>query len=453
MKILLINVEDELPDQVYNYPPLGISYLSSYAQSQLPDLEFVIKTSKDPDIIDTDHYDMVGISSVSQFFNNALRIAEHYIARGIPTLIGGAHITLIPQSLPAGGIAVIGEGERTLVELINFYREKGEFEYSDLENIAGLAFRDSMGNLTMTPARAPINPLDTIPLPDREALIIPERGTVYMFTSRGCPFKCAFCASTRIYDNVRFFSADYVLNEIKTLIEQYNPLHIKFYDDLFIASKTRLRQIVEGIVKEGINKKVFFSLNATASMIDEETARLLRKMNVFTVGMGLESGNQEVLDYLKAGTASVDQNRAAVEILVRHGINPTATFIIGSPNEDRSRFNDTLSFIKNSKLSRSYLYLLTPYPGTPVWDYAAEKGLVSEDMDWSLLDINQNVDFRERIIVSEHLKPDDLAEMYREFDKVSKRKHFKRMPIMGIRRPDLIWPYLKLRFSRESHNG
>jgi radical SAM superfamily enzyme YgiQ (UPF0313 family) len=202
-----------------------------------------------------------------------------------------------------------------------------------------------------------------------------------------------------------------------------------------------------------IPKKVLFSLNATASMIDDETAKLLRKMNVYSVGMGIESGNQHILDYLKAGKATVEQNEKAINILADNGINPTATFIIGSPSEDEACFNDTLNFINRSKLSKSYLYLLTPYPGTPVWEYAVEKGFVNNDINWDLLDINENTEFEKRIILSENFSPEILRKLFNRFQSISRKKYFQRMIVQGLKRPDLIYPFLKLHLKKLMNNG
>ena len=454
MKILLVNVQKETPYYVTDYEPLGLAYLSAYAKQSIPDLEINILNSADPSKIFSGNYDLIGFSSVSQSFGYTLELVRHAQDLKIPILIGGVHITLLPKSLPQGGVVgVIGEGEHTFVELITLLRDKGRFSDVDLSHIKGIAYYDKSNNLCVTAPRPPIDPLDLLPLPDRELLNIRKNGTVYLFSSRGCPFKCAFCASTRLFDRLRLFSADYVVNEIRHIIRKYNPDHIKFYDDLFIASKKRLRNIVEMLNELAIPKKVLFSLNATASMIDDETAKLLRKMNVYSIGMGLESGNQHILDYLKAGKATVEQNEKAVNILVDNGINPTASFIIGSPSEDEACFNDTLNFINRSKLSRSYLYLLTPYPGTPVWEYAVEKGFVSSDMNWDLLDINENTEFEKRIILSENFSPEMLRKLFNKFQSISRKKYFQRMIVQGLKRPDLIYPFLKFHLKKLINNG
>lgn len=451
LKILLVNVEKDISSESEKFVPLGLGYLSSFAKQKIPSIEIKIITSTDPLAVFKENPDVVGFSSVSQFFGYTMDLINETTRKKIPTLVGGVHMSSLPESLPHGeAIGVVGEGEQTFVELIRLMKQKGCFYHKELGLIKGIVYWDADNRIVRTPSRPPIEPIDTIPMPDRELLNIKKGGTVYLLSSRGCPFKCPFCASTRLYKGVRFFSADYVVNEVQFLIKRYKPILIKFYDDLFVASKSRLRDIVKKMIDTGIHKKALFSINATASMIDEEITKLLKKMNVYTVGIGLESGNEEILQYLKAGKATVEQNERAINILVKNNISPTGSFIIGSPGEDESKFEDTLRFICRSKLSKSYLYLLTPYPGTPLWDYALEKGLVSNDMDWNKLNINQNADLSKRVIVSDCLSDRKLEKLFKKFNFYKRIGYLKGLIIQGLKRPDLILPYVKLHFQKLS---
>lgn len=451
MKILLLSVERKTPGHVSDFEPLGLGYLAACARQAFPDLEIrIAAVGGGEELPGDERFDLVGVSSVTQNFNAALSILKRLAASQTPLLLGGVHISLLPECLPREGrvVGVMGEGERTLVDLIRLLQDEGRFDPQRLSQIAGIAYRREDGSLVVTPRRPPIMPLDSLPFPDRDLLDIRRGATTYLFSSRGCPFKCAFCASTRLHDRLRLFSAGYVVDELAEIIERYRPIHIKFYDDLFVASKPRLREIVRLLTDRGLHRRAIFSINATASMIDEETAGLLRRMNVFSVAMGLESGNPAVLSYLKAGKATVAQNMRAVEILARHGINPSASFIVGAPGEDERAFEDTLEFVRRSKLTNAYLYLLTPYPGTPVWEAAKARGMVSDDMDWDRLDINENERFERRIILSDRLSPAALRSLFQRFGRLARRKHFQRLIAQGVRRPDLILPFFRLHLAR-----
>ena len=126
-----------------------------------------------------------------------------------------------------------------------------------------------------------------------------------MFSSRGCPYRCRFCASSAYWDKLRFFSADYVVNEIGVLVEDYKVKFITFYDDMFISNVKRLKEIADGLDREGLLGKVKFSCSCSAPNITDEVARILKEMNVVSVGMGLESGSDKTLTYLKGKAFSV----------------------------------------------------------------------------------------------------------------------------------------------------
>jgi radical SAM superfamily enzyme YgiQ (UPF0313 family) len=138
-------------------------------------------------------------------------------------------------------------------------------------------------------------------------------------------------------------------------------------------------------------------------------------MGVVSVGMGLESGNPRILYYLKGKTITIEDNRRAIELLTSAGIKANASFIIGSPDETEKEMMDTYDFIRKSKLSFVDIYVLTPYPGTPVWDFAKSRGLVSDDMDWSKLNVNFDVNHANAIILSESLSRERLYQIYRKF--------------------------------------
>jgi radical SAM superfamily enzyme YgiQ (UPF0313 family) len=143
-------------------------------------------------------------------------------------------------------------------------------------------------------------------------------------------------------------------------------------------------------------------------------AETLKAMGVASVNMGLESGCEEILAYLK-DHVTVEQNREAIEILHRHGLFVSGSFIIGSPRETESQMMETYAFLKEAPLAITDVNILIPYPGTPVWEYALGRGLVSEDMDWSRLTYGMVVDPKRLINLSEHLSAEELCRIHRKF--------------------------------------
>jgi magnesium-protoporphyrin IX monomethyl ester (oxidative) cyclase len=226
-----------------------------------------------------------------------------------------------------------------------------------------------------------------------------------------------FCSSSRYWNKVRFHSAEYVVREIEHLYKTYKTQVISFYDDLFIAHRKRLAVIVEKIREQNLHKKVIFTCSARANLINEQITHLLKRMNVRSVGLGLESGNEQTLKYLKGGSVSVEDNFRCADLLVKYGINANASFVIGSPMETEAQITDTYDFIKRSKISLFDVYLLTPLPGTPIWEEAKRRNLVCEDekMDWSILNVNFAQNWKQAIILSKTLNREQLWKIYKKF--------------------------------------
>ena len=181
-------------------------------------------------------------------------------------------------------------------------------------------------------------------------------------------------------------------------MEDYKVKFITFYDDMFISDVKRLKEIAAGLDRAGLLKKVKFSCSCSAPNVTDEVARILKEMNVVSVGMGLESGSDKTLTYLKGKAFSVQKIVMAVEILKKHGITGNASFVIGSPEETLEDMMETYQFIKETPVCLVDIYVFTPYPGTAIWEYALSQGLVSNEMDWERLNVNFEVSYQNAII-------------------------------------------------------
>jgi len=423
---------------------LGPAYLVSYIRDKLgDDFEFKIINNNIKLELEKFKPDLVSISSVTQNYNIAKNYAKITKKRGIPVIIGGIHISLLPQTLDKNmDVGVIGEGEETIVFLIKLFIS-GNFNKKHLSKINGLVYWD--GNmLKQTPKRELINPLDKVPFPARDLLNISE--FTHIFTSRGCPYKCCFCSSCRFWKTVRFFSAKYVINEIEELIEKYHATKIVFMDDLFIADKKRLKELVSLIKKRGINKKVEFWIQVRANLVDEDTVKLLKIMNATNVTMGLETGCKKTLEFLKGKTVTIDQNKNAINLLNKYGFNIFSFFIIGSPKETKDEMLETLNFIKTNKINTFKTFILTPLPATPMWKYAKKRGLVSDNMDWSKLDVNYDDNHENAIVLSEILTKEELYQMYLLFQKEMFKKQRYNLIRAGLKKPGKIPIYLLYKY-------
>ncbi|MDP2682478.1 MAG: radical SAM protein [Deltaproteobacteria bacterium] len=440
MKILLvncINLDEGLRYTEDSAEHLGILYIASSLRRHFTEKELEIKVTYGPvfsSTLDDIKPYIVGLSSVSQNYHIAQRYAKLCKERSIPVVVGGVHISTLPNTLTEDmNVGIINEGEDAIVELMRIFMEDSFLAKQKLADVKGIVYHDKSG-LSMTPFRERIKNLDTLPIPARELYYHPRRG---IFTSRGCPYDCIFCFSKPFWGaKARFFSPEYVVKEIVHIVERFNVSQLSIYDDLFIAPRARFKKIVELIREAGLHKKITFNCNVRPNEITEEVAELLKSMNITHVFLGIESGNQRVLKYLKKQACSVEQNSNAIRILKKQDILTHGGFIIGSPDETKEEIMDTYRFIRKSCIDSFSPLMLTPLPGTPVWEIAKKRGLVTDFMDWSILREEFNEVENRHIIMSETLSRKELSKLYRKFKRLQKRKYFYlalKHPFIGIR--------------------
>lgn len=425
-KVLLVNAINPKVETESRQPHLGLAYIAAAARKALPDLdlEFSCVTEDIEKHLASFEPNLIAVTTVSQNYNIAKKHTEYCLRYGTPVIWGGIHISVMPQTLPKGVTAAcLGEGEETFPELIRAFSQG--ISLDAIKNIPGLAYWDD-GQVQITKPRPPIKDIDTIPFPERELLDI--RTHTYMFTSRGCPYRCQFCASSRYWDKLRFFSAEKVVDEIQLLHDNYGVNFISFYDDLFAADVNRVERIVELLEQRGLSGKLKYSANCRANIVTDKLAALLQRMNVVSVGIGCESGDPEMLRYLKGKSVTLEDNYKAISLLKKHGIFVNASFVIGSPGESHQSLQATSDFIKKSGLDLIDIYILTPFPGTPVWDYAVSRGFVSPNMeDWSVLDVNAYRNPDKVIVLCESLPRGDLFAAYKKLLRLRLRHNLTKL--------------------------
>jgi len=333
---------------------------------------------------------LIGISSKSQNFaatRNVARIAKELNPETV-VIVGGPHPSMAgPSILEAAEIDIIarGEGEDTLTELIQ-WAEGGRA----IEEIDGISFRDSNGDIRSNPPRANIEDLDALCFPHKEAHMFlkdhakfPPAAFKGIFATRGCPFNCSFCGSKYIWTRrVRFRSPRNVVDEIRDLVSKGIP-SIHFEDDTFGINKGFIAELCSLISEELPELK--WSCEINIRLVDDETIGQMARSGCHRILIGIESGNNDMLMKIRKNITIQDAYRAC-GIITGHGIEVSAFFIIGFPEETEETLRDTIEAIK-----KVYTYggdviysIFTPYPGTELFDFCLEHGLVDKDFNVSL---------------------------------------------------------------------
>lgn len=405
-------------------PPLGLGSIATYLREYANFSDTVIIDAKGADDIireiRKEEPTIIGLSAKTMHYSKACTVAKKIREEfGGMIIIGGVHISTLPSSLdPVFDLGVVGEGEETMLELINYIRE-GRMSKEDLRKIKGLVFFDN-GELVVTEQRPLIQPLDRIPIVDRKFFskrvfkksILETRKAVRLssiMTSRGCPYHCRFCSTSSFWRQYRTNSVKRVAEEIEYLCKQYEIEHISIWDDLFLCNKDRIKEIIEELKSRGLLGKVKFNAFARANLIDDELCMLAKELGVVFFNFGFESGSDRLLKYLKRDSVSVEDNRNAVITAGRYGISVGSALIMGSPTETLEDMEKTIEFIrflkKHPNVEVAWLSTMVPLPGTEMWDIAVQRGKVSNSMkDWTILSeyhigkpllLDENIDFNE----------------------------------------------------------
>jgi len=436
MKLALVNLNMTVPD-----PPLGLAYLAAYVR-KYSDVNKIVIIDKEDQIkaIKREKPDVVGIGSMTYEFTQAKILAQEIKEKfDIPVILGGHHITLIPQHFANNifDLAIIGEGERTLTELMQIFEKRGSFPAKEVRKVKGVIFKNERSINERTPIRGLIEPLDEIPFPARDLLKMSDyyltlrkatfgKFGIYgqMITSRGCPYKCTFCSTALFWRRPRLHSAEYVVGEMSLLAKKYKVDGILLFDDLFIIDKKRTAEIARLMDEEKLNEKIKLYIYGRSNLINDEILKYLKKMNVVTIEFGLESGSDKTLKYLKKGSVTVKDNKNAIKLCKKHGFKIYGSFIIGAPNETEKDFKKTLALIRDKNLDGAHVYQLTPYPGTEVWEYAKKAGFVSDDQNFDFKKIYL-LDFKPDLIMTKNVSKEDFTKWYNFFQDEAEKKLMK----------------------------
>lgn len=253
-----------------------------------------------------------------------------------------------------------------------------------LDGVPGIAYRDD-GHVRVTRDATPIKDYDALPVPAYDLLPSLDpyfisapacRPFTIMYASKGCPYACSFCTVARTA--WRFRSAESVLDELRYLKERFGIRTVSFFDETFTMNKKRVRELCEGIRREGLEFRWY--CNTRVHLVDPDLLRTMRAAGCSGISFGVESGNQKVLDRVSK-QATVEQAAHAIGWAKEAGIKTYCAFILGLPGETEESAMDTIRFALRTLPNGAQFNVLAPYPGTELYETLRKAGQIPE-LDW-----------------------------------------------------------------------
>ncbi|MDP8254299.1 MAG: radical SAM protein [Candidatus Alcyoniella australis] len=382
-------------------PPIGLMYVAA-AVRQAGHEVLIIDAALDnlrPDQIGARlqqwHPDLVGVTAVSFSMPDALDAAAAARAAvpHAPVVMGGLQPFLYPRetiALEPLDMLLIGEGETTLPALLERLSGNGK-----IDDAPGLV-RQVDGRIETNPMPPRIEQLDSIPRPARDlvdtarygSLITDLRPLSIIITSRGCPFRCAFCSRSITGKRFRAHSAEYVIEELRECVAM-GIRYLLIYDEVFTIDRERVLQICDGMVRERLPLR--FTARATVQTVDHELLLALKAAGCDMITYGVEASDPDVLRTL-GKPYTLEQVRETFALTREVGLPHLAYFMLGNPGETEGHVRRSISLARELNPDMVHTAIYIPYPATKIYERALAQGVISEDY-WQRFAANPRPDF------------------------------------------------------------
>jgi anaerobic magnesium-protoporphyrin IX monomethyl ester cyclase len=372
-------------------PPLGLLYIATQLEKRgqnVTVVDFVAEAYTEEKLQKIlEKTTVVCVTITSQIASSAGKLVA-YIKKtkpAIPVIIGGPHCTLQKHQVLDeinADIAVMGDGEETIGEILDVFDNK-----KTLAEVHGIFYRD-LDEIKTGLSGYEIKDLDQIPFPSRHLVkqysygkrqiagvtFFAKGKITSMVTTRGCPFHCRFCVSKSIFKKYRSRSAENVIKEFEEIAKEYDSVFV--VDDNFLFEKKRAERIMDLLVEKQLNIEIWIA-GIRVTDADANLFKKMKKAGVKSVEFGIESGNQEILNYYDK-KITLDQIRKAVALSKKTGFLTIGNFILGAPIETEKHMDDSINFAKELNLDFAFFYPYNYLKGSALWEDAFHKGIVQE---------------------------------------------------------------------------
>jgi len=380
----------ERSETIASLPSLGLLTLAALTP---PEHEVEYLEVPDPRALDElpNGFDLVAISSYSAQILEAYDLADRYREAGVPVVMGGPHVTVLPEE--AGqhcDAVVVGEGEPCWNRIL-----------SDCEAHRLKAIYD---------ARPFDYDLAEAPVPAFELLDIEQYNRLTVQASRGCPHRCEFCASSVLLTGrYKQKPVDNVVREIDRILEIWERPFIEFADDNALVNRSYWKELLTRVRAKRLR---WFAETDLSVARDPELLDLMRESGCAQVLIGLESPVEEGLAGLELASdwkrKRFPDYRDAIREIQSRGITVNGCFVIGLDGHTPDIFGQVFEFVRDSGLYEVQITILTPFPGTPLYDRLAEEGRILEPEAWdrcTLFDVNYR---------PQNMTPEELVDGFKQ---------------------------------------
>jgi len=332
--------------------------------------------------------ELIGFTATTSGFMDAYRQASSIkkLLPDVRIVFGGVHVSALREKIledfPDIDFLVTGEGELAMTELA---------EGNDPRTIEGVISRDG-GEIYSGGFRTKLCELDDLPFPSYERLEgfpdfyepplfnYPAAPSASMISSRGCPYQCSYCDRSVFRRSFRFNSAEYLYEHMALLKRNFGVKHIFFYDDLFTFHRKRVEELCELLRKKPLN--LTFNCAVRVGHADDALLKMLKDAGGWMVSIGMESGDQELLERHKSKVTLLEIRETVMRIQ-KNGLRAKGLFMMGLPGETEQTIKRTSDFIEELGLDDMNMTKFTPFPGSPSYKTIHEEGRFTEN--WELM--------------------------------------------------------------------
>jgi anaerobic magnesium-protoporphyrin IX monomethyl ester cyclase len=420
-RIILVEPQSN-EDHVYKHvrmPRLGLPILGTQLQEAGYNVKIFMGTGDTlpwPQLIQAD---LVGISTTTATCREAYQIAGNLRAHGVPVVIGGMHATFVPnEALQFADYLIRGEAELSFLPLIQTL-EAGLTP----ADIPGVSYWKDNQQVHNDLLKTPVD-MDTLPIPD---LTLLDRSSsmhsIPVMTSRGCPYDCTFCCVTEVFGRrYRHRSTTGILEELA----RYRGKNVFFCDDNFAANPKLTKELLQGMIDNGIKLKKWGAQVRVDAARDDELLALMKRSGCSIVYIGFESINPATLEgYNKKQTvADIEE---AIRRFHDYGIRIHGMFVFGADTDTVETIRQTARFAEQNRIDSIQFMVLTPFPNTPFYNKLEAEGRILT-RDWSLYDGHHTV-FQPALLSPEALQIETVKAMKRFY---SPKNIWRNLPLTGF---------------------